>query len=178
MVAKQQTVHINNKQLRSTIIKMGIMLGVGYTITLYLFFYGGRDVFFNGDFSSAIQLLTIASLYFGLIHCRKLFSTSKFLHLFLYAILILLIATVFKIITSALLYGVLAPNLGAAYEEEIIKNLQTISSGTQQPLFADKKILHSILSPLTIAITEGISLFFSGVFFSAFISLLLSMFRR
>lgn len=178
MTTQTKTVNEKTPKWFPITLRIGVMLGGAYVLALYLFHYGGRKVYFDTDFDGVIQLLTIMGLYLGIFHCRKLFPLSNFLRLFLYGISILGIAVLVKVTFSALLYGLIAPELGGAYEKDLLENLDKIYSGMKSNIFSDKKMFQAVINPYTIAIMEGISLFLSGVIFSAFIALLLNMFRR
>lgn len=160
------------------VVKLGVFLGISYVLALYLFYFGGREIIMDTNFGSTIQLLTILGLYFGLIYCRKLFPLSKFWQLFFFGIVIMAISITIKTLFSILLYNVIAPELGLNYTKIIREQMDTTMSSFQSISKEQYDASKSIINPLSIPIMEGISLFFTGVFFSAFIALILSMFRK
>lgn len=171
----QETQNILNKHF----IKIGLLLGAAFVLAQYLFYFGGRSVVFNTNFDSAIQLLTIMGLYFGLHYCQRLFPKLKFWQLLLYGIFIIGIAVVLKTIFSILLYTFLAPELGTAYREQLIEQMTAMVTNMKSlPQEQYTEMTRAILTPFTIPFFEAIQLFISGLIFSVFISALLNMFRK
>lgn len=160
------------------IVKLGALLGASYVLALYLFYFGGREIIMDTNLGSTIQLLTILGLYFGLIYCRRLFPLSKFWQLFLFGVVIMAIAITLKTIFSIILYNVIDPELGINYTKTIKEQMDTAMSSFQSVPKEQYATSKSMINPLSIPIMEGISLFFTGVFFSAFIALMLRLFRK
>lgn len=171
--------NIPSKLFAKPVLKIGLFLGAAYVAALYIFYFGGKEVILNENLGSAIQLLTIMGLYFGLHHCRRLFPQVKFWQLFLFGIVIIAIAVGVKIVFSLLLYNVFAPDLGAAYKEALTEQMGKMIEGMQQlPQDSYKAATKSMLSPFTIPFLEGLSLLFYGVLFSALIATLHAIFRK
>lgn len=155
------------------------MLGIGLVVAQYFFYFGGRQVILNTDFDGVIQLLMLLGLYFGLFQYRRETQLKKFLPLFLAGLIITAIAITFRILFSALLYGIIAPELGSAYKTTLLETMNKIlSGGNTTNIELKTSIYDSIINPFTIAVLEGFSLFLFGVIFSAFIALLMNMFRK
>lgn len=165
--------------LNKPVVKIGLLLGTAFIVAQYLFYFGGRSIIMDNGFDSTIQLLTIMGLYFGLHYCHRLFPSVRFWKLFFLGVLIIGIAVSLKTIFSMLLYGVLAPELGFAYKEALTEQmLNMIASMKSLPQEQYTQMTKAMLTPFTIPILEGFSLFISGVIFSVFIAALHNMFRK
>lgn len=161
------------------VIKIGLSLGLGYVVAQYLFYYGGKSVIANPNFDSAIQLLTVMGLYFGLHYCKRLYPQARFWQFFFFGFSILAIAVTIKTLFAILLYGILAPELGITYTEILSKQmLEMIANTKSLPQTQYQQMIKATLTPFTIPILEGISLSISGLIFSVFIAALHNMFRK
>lgn len=168
-----------SKIFQNPVIKIGALLGGAYVLALYLFYFGGRSVIMDSSFDSVIQLLTIMGLYFGLHHCRRLFPKARFWKLFLFGIIIMLVAVGIRALFSMLLYGLLAPELGNAYKEMLSELMSKVAENIKAfPQEEYKAMTKSMLNAITIPILEGFGLLFSGIIFSLFIAALHNMFRK
>lgn len=165
--------------LNKPFVKIGLLLGVAFVMAQYLFYFGGKSVIQNSNFDSAIQLLTIIGLYFGVQHCQKRFPEARFWQLFFYGLLIISIAIFLKTLFSILLYGFFAPELGVAYKEELMEQMEVVTQNLNSlPKVHYKELTQAMLNSVTIPIMEGIVLLVYGIIFSTFISTLLNMFRK
>lgn len=155
------------------------MLGAGFVIAQYFFYFGGRKVILNTDFDSVIQLIMISGLYLGLFQYRRETLSKKFSSLFVAGLIIVAIGICFRILFSSLLYGVIAPELGSEYKTILVETMNKVLSGrSTATIELQTSIYENIINPFTIAFLEGFSLFLFGVIFSAFIALLMNMFRK
>ncbi len=165
--------------INKPVIKLGILLGAAFVLAQYIFYFGGRNVFLDTTFGSALQLLTIMGLYFGLYQCRRLNPKIGFWKLLLYGIIILGIAVFLRTLFSILLYGTIAPELGVAYKEALIEQFNEMFKSMQNiPKEGYQEAAQVMLNSVSIPIMEGVSLFFMGSAFSIFIAALLNMFRK
>ncbi len=165
--------------LNKPFVKIGFLLGGGYVLAQYLFYFGGRSVIFNSNFDSAIQFLTILGLYFGLSYCRKWNPKASFWKLLLWGTVIMAISVSIRTIFSILLYTVFAPELGNTCQEMFVEQINAAFEKLQTaPKEQYESLTRAMLTPFSIPIFEGLGLLFLGTMFSIFIAAVQNMFKK
>lgn len=160
-------------------MKLGLFLGLSLAVAQYVFYFGGREVFMNGTFSSTTQFLLIAGLYLGIGYCGRLYPRMRFWQLFISGFIILAVAFFVKALLSMLLYGVLAPELGASYKALLWGNMEKLLNSMKNLPDNDyKTVFDNVVNPVSIALMEVAGLFVYGIFFTLFIATLHNMFRK
>lgn len=150
------------KKWRKEVFKMGAMLGSFYVLSMYLFYYGGREIYLDSNLSNLTYLLTVIGLYMGMLRCSKIPLKFNILKLFLSGILILVISVFLKVLFAMLLYGIFSPELGQGYENYLFEKISEFYVDMGNRTFYNKDMMKAMLNPVTIAIMEGINLLLSG----------------